>query len=133
MPHKKITLNNQSPKQNPITLAVYVLWQRSTHGVLSQNLFLQILRQDPSLNGLVTATQQITNSDIIAEMVKIFSALALITSFLDVTLDLFECEQDLFTQTRHKPFHYWHFHILVAVAIRSILSKSFILALGYAG
>ena len=39
-----------------ITLFAYFLWQLSTHGLLSQNEFLQILREDATLNGLVKAT-----------------------------------------------------------------------------
>ena len=64
----------------------YVLWQFSTHGVLSQTRFLEILNQDPTLNGLIEAVRVITGSTIITAIVKIFSALALITSFLGVAL-----------------------------------------------
>ncbi|MDU2244741.1 MAG: aromatic amino acid transport family protein, partial [Haemophilus parainfluenzae] len=59
-----------------ITLFAYFLWQLSTHGLLSQNEFLQILREDATLNGLVKATLEITQSPIIANAVKIFSTLA---------------------------------------------------------
>ena len=78
-----------------ITLVGYIIWQLSTHGVLSQNLFLEILQQDPTLNGLVDACRQICGSELLAGTVKIFSALALITSFLGVALGLFECIEDL--------------------------------------
>lgn len=67
-----------------ITLVGYILWQFSTHGVLSQTRFLEILNQDPTLNGLIEAVRVITGSTIITAIVKIFSALALITSFLGV-------------------------------------------------
>ena len=40
-----------------ITLVGYLLWQFSTHGVLSQSRFLEILNQDPTLNGLIEAVQ----------------------------------------------------------------------------
>lgn len=52
--------------------------------VLSQTEFLAILQQDPTLNGLVTATITITGSEIIGGAVRLFSAFALITSFLGV-------------------------------------------------
>ena len=78
-----------------ITLVGYLLWQFSTHGVLSQSRFLEILNQDPTLNGLIEAVRVITGSTIIAAVVKIFSALALITSFLGVALGLLECIDDL--------------------------------------
>ncbi len=64
-----------------IPLVAYLLWQLATHGVLSQNEFTTILTQDPTLNGLVKATSQITGSTILGEMVRLFSVLALITSF----------------------------------------------------
>ena len=38
-----------------IPLVAYLVWQLSTHGVLSQNEFVQILKADPTLNGLVNA------------------------------------------------------------------------------
>lgn len=59
---------------------VYILWQLGTHGVLTQSV-LQILQDEPTLNGLVAATKQVTGSDVISGTVKLFSALALITSF----------------------------------------------------
>jgi len=82
-----------------ITLFAYFLWQLSTHGLLSQNEFLQILREDATLNGLVKATLEITQSPIIANAVKIFSTLALVTSFLGVALGLLECIEDLLKQS----------------------------------
>ena len=50
-----------------ITLFAYILWQLSTHGLLTQNEFLQILQQDATLNGLVTATLTITQSSMMAK------------------------------------------------------------------
>ena len=78
-----------------ITLCAYILWQMSTHGLLTQNEFLQILKEDATLNGLVKATLAITGSNMIAGAVKLFSTLALVTSFLGVGLGLLECIEDL--------------------------------------
>ena len=60
---------------------------------------LQILREDATLNGLVKATLEITQSPIIANAVKTFSTLALVTSFLGVALGLLECIEDLLKQS----------------------------------
>ncbi|MDO9735372.1 aromatic amino acid transport family protein, partial [Glaesserella parasuis] len=78
-----------------IPLGAYLLWQLATHGVLSQGEFVSLLNQDPTLNGLVKATSQITGSTLLGEMVRIFSALALITSFLGVAMGIFEGVGDL--------------------------------------
>ena len=78
-----------------LTLGVYTLWQLATHGVLSQSQFTQILRENPTLYGLIEATRVITGSNIIAGTVELFSALALITSFLGVALGLYDCIDDM--------------------------------------
>ena len=83
-----------------IPLTAYVLWQLATHGVLSQGEFVQILQSDPSLNGLVNATRQITGSVFLGEIVRLFSGLALITSFLGVALGIVECVGDLLKRVR---------------------------------
>lgn len=78
-----------------ITLCGYIVWQLCTHGVLTQGRFLQILRENPTLEGVVNATREITGSAYLAAAVQVFSALALITSFLGVALGLFDCIEDM--------------------------------------
>ena len=119
-----------------ITLFAYFLWQLSTHGLLSQNEFLQILREDDTLNGLVKATLEITQSPIIANAVKIFSTLALVTSFLGVALGLLECIEDLLKQSFD--IHAGRISLGLMTFIPPVLfslfyPEGFILALGYAG
>ena len=119
-----------------ITLFAYILWQLSTHGLLTQNEFLQILQQDATLNGLVTATLTITQSDIMANAVKIFSTLALITSFLGVALGLLECIEDLLKRSFHLHAGRLSLSLLTfmpPVAFALFYPQGFILALGYAG
>ena len=118
-----------------ITLFAYFLWQLSTHGLLSQNEFLQILREDATLNGLVKATLEITQSPIIANAVKIFSTLALVTSFLGVALGLLECIEDLLKQSFN--IHAGRISLGLMTFIPPVLfslfyPEGFILALGYA-
>ena len=84
-----------------ITLVGYILWQLSTHGVLSQGEFTQILKEKPTLYGLIEACRRITGSGIIASAVQLFSALALVTSFLGVALGLFDCTEDMLRKGLH--------------------------------
>lgn len=85
-----------------IPLVAYILWQMATHGVFSQTQFVEIIRKDPTLNGLVEATFQATGSTFISGAVRVFSALALITSFLGVSLSLFDCLDDLLKRVNVK-------------------------------
>ncbi|WP_018650987.1 aromatic amino acid transporter [Actinobacillus capsulatus] len=118
-----------------IPLVAYLLWQLATHGVLTQAEFVEILKQDPTLNGLVKATSQITDSTILGEMVRLFSALALITSFLGVAMGIFECVGDLLKRVNLPANRLW---LSLATFIPPVLfalfyPNGFIAALGYAG
>ena len=119
-----------------ITLFAYILWQMSTHGLLTQNEFLQILKEDATLNGLVKATLAITGSNMIAGAVKLFSTLALVTSFLGVGLGLLECIEDLLKRSFNIsagriPLGLMTFIPPLVFAL--FYPEGFILALGYAG
>ncbi|BFU61167.1 MULTISPECIES: aromatic amino acid transport family protein [Rodentibacter] len=119
-----------------ITLGAYILWQLSTHGLLTQNAFLQILKEDATLNGLVKATLAITGSSVIASAVKLFSTLALVTSFLGVGLGLLECIEDLLKRSFNISAGRISLGLLTFVpplAFALFYPEGFILALGYAG
>ncbi|HBO38186.1 MAG TPA: tyrosine transporter, partial [Pasteurellaceae bacterium] len=78
-----------------IPLIAYILWQMTIHGIFSQVKFVEIITQNPTLNGLSLAVSEVTGSTLIGNVVSIFSILALITSFLGVSLALFDCLDDL--------------------------------------
>ena len=82
------------------------------------------------------ATLEITQSPIIANAVKIFSTLALVTSFLGVALGLLECIEDLLKQSFD--IHAGRISLGLMTFIPPVLfslfyPEGFILALGYAG
>ncbi|OOF85856.1 tyrosine transporter [Rodentibacter ratti] len=119
-----------------ITLGAYILWQLSTHGLLTQNEFLQILKEDATLNGLVKATLAITGSNVITSAVKLFSTLALVTSFLGVGLGLLECIEDLLKRSFNISTGRISLGLLTFIpplAFALFYPEGFILALGYAG
>ena len=119
-----------------ITLFAYILWQMSTHGLLTQNEFLQILKEDATLNGLVKATLAITGSNMIAGAVKLFSTLALVTSFLGVGLGLLECIEDLLKQSFNISAGRISLGLMTFIpplVFALFYPEGFILALGYAG
>jgi tyrosine-specific transport protein 1 len=119
-----------------ITLCAYIFWQMSTHGLLTQNEFLQILKEDATLNGLVKATLAITGSNIIAGAVKLFSTLALVTSFLGVGLGLLECIEDLLKRSFNISAGRISLGLMTFIpplVFALFYPEGFILALGYAG
>ena len=119
-----------------ITLCAYILWQMSTHGLLTQNEFLQILKEDATLNGLVKATLAITGSNMIAGAVKLLSTLALVTSFLGVGLGLLECIEDLLKRSFNISAGRISLGLMTFIpplVFALFYPEGFILALGYAG
>ena len=119
-----------------ITLCAYILWQMSTHGLLTQNEFLQLLKEDATLNGLVKATLAITGSNVIAGAVKLFSTLALVTSFLGVGLGLLECIEDLLKRSFNISAGRISLGLMTFIpplVFALFYPEGFILALGYAG
>lgn len=118
-----------------IPLIAYILWQLATHGVLSQTEFLQIIEKNPTLNGLAEAMGQATGSAIISVVVRIFSALALITSFLGVALGLFEALEDLFKRVNINAnrMTFGVLTFLPPMLFAFFYPQGFITALGYAG
>jgi tyrosine-specific transport protein len=117
-----------------IPLVAYILWQMATHGVFSQVEFVEIIRKDPTLNGLVTATYNATGSEIISHAVRIFSALALITSFLGVSLALLDCLDDLLKRVSvEAPRIVLSLLTFVPTLLFALFYRNFLSVLTYAG
>ena len=83
-----------------IPLMAYLLWPLATHGILSQNEFVAVLKDDPTLSGLINATKTLRDTTLLSQVLPIFYSFALITSFLGVALGLFEGLNDLFKRTK---------------------------------
>ncbi len=114
-----------------IPLVAYILWQMAIHGTLTQ----VALSADPTLNGLVKAITQITHSRFIGEILRLFSTLALVTSFLGVALSLLHCLDDLLKRINiHTNKIVLSLLTFVPPLVFSLFyPAAFIMALGYAG
>ncbi|KGQ23708.1 MULTISPECIES: aromatic amino acid transporter [Gallibacterium] len=117
-----------------IPLVAYIVWQMATHGVFEQSQFVQIIRDDPTLNGLVNATYKATGSDLISGAVRTFSTLALITSFLGVSLALVDCLDDLLKRV-HITANRFTLSLLtfVPTLLFALFYRDFLAVLTYAG
>ncbi|AXH08701.1 tyrosine transporter TyrP [Malaciobacter halophilus] len=74
-----------------LPLIVYILWQLVSHGSISQTQLLE----NESLSSFINALSVVVNSSYISAMISIFANLALATSFLGVSLGLFDFIQDV--------------------------------------
>ncbi|MBS9423017.1 tyrosine transporter TyrP [Photorhabdus caribbeanensis] len=79
-----------------IPLITYIFWQLATLGSINSNTFVDILAENAGLNGLLHSIREVVASPKTELAVQMFANLALATSFLGVTLGLFDFLGDLF-------------------------------------
>ncbi|MCC8364975.1 tyrosine transporter TyrP [Xenorhabdus sp. PB61.4] len=84
-----------------IPLCAYILWQLVTLGAISSKTFVGILAQQSGLNGLLQAIREIVISPRMELSARLFADLALVTSFLGVSLGLFDYLADLLKRHNH--------------------------------
>ncbi|GIU27797.1 tyrosine transporter TyrP [Shewanella schlegeliana] len=113
-----------------LPLMVYVLWMLASQGVLTQ----QELMASQSLNGFIGSLSRMLENPMIASAVSIFADLALATSFLGVSLGLFDFIADLLKRSA-KPSHRLQVGLvtfLPPLGFALFYPQGFITALGYA-
>ncbi|AWH89826.1 tyrosine transporter TyrP [Limnobaculum parvum] len=117
-----------------IPLAAYILWQLATLGAISSSTFVGIIAAESGLNGLLQAVKEVVNTPSVEISVRLFSALALATSFLGVALGLFDYLADLFKRTNNTSgrLQTGLITFLPPLVFALFYQKGFIMALGYA-
>ena len=75
---------------------VYLLWLVSTMGNLQRQAFLPIIADGGNIGVLVAAVNQVVPSEQLGKLLSVFANLAIITSFLGVSLALFDFITDKF-------------------------------------
>ncbi|UKA09269.1 aromatic amino acid transporter [Photobacterium damselae subsp. damselae] len=113
-----------------LPLIVYLLWQLATQGILSQNELLA----NTDLTQFINALSQRLHNPLVGQSVSLFADLALATSFLGVSLGLFDFLADTLrrkatlagrVQTACVTF-------IPPLAFALFYPQGFIIALGYA-
>lgn len=79
-----------------IPLVAYIFWQLATLGSINPPAFTALLAKNAGLNGLLEAIREVVASPHVELAVHLFADLALATSFLGVSLGLFDYLADVF-------------------------------------
>nr|WP_063656917.1 tyrosine transporter TyrP [Candidatus Arsenophonus triatominarum] len=116
-----------------IPLFAYILWQIATLGAIPQTTFIGILANQSGLNGLLSAINDIVATSQVNIAVNLFMDLALATSFLGVTLGLFDYLADMFKR-KNTPFGRLQSGLLTFLPplVCALFFSSFVQALTYA-
>ncbi|MDX7991853.1 tyrosine transporter TyrP [Xenorhabdus sp. Reich] len=116
-----------------IPLIAYILWQVVTLGAISSNTFVGILAQQSGLNGLLQAVREVVASAKVELAVHLFADLALATSFLGVSLGLFDYISDLLKRRNNaKGRLQTGFMTFVPPLICALYYPNFVMALTFA-
>ncbi|MBG4720318.1 tryptophan permease [Pseudomonas aeruginosa] len=118
-----------------IALAIYLLWQASTLGTIPREQFKGIIAGGSNVGTLVEYLHRITASDSLNALLTTFSNLAVASSFLGVTLGLFDYLADL---CRFDDSHFGRFKTALLTFVPPTIGgllfpNGFIYAIGFAG
>ena len=79
-----------------IALVIYVLWQIAIQGNLPRNEFAPVIATDGQVSVLIEVLSKFVQTGSMAAILSFFSYMAIATSFLGVTLGLFDYIADIF-------------------------------------
>lgn len=118
-----------------IALAVYVLWQLAVQGNLPRAEFAPVIEKGGDIAVLLQALGKYIQTDFIALALRFFAYLAIATSFLGVTLGLFDYIADLckFDDNRSGRTKTALITFLPPLLLSLAFPFGFVLAIGYAG
>lgn len=113
-----------------LPLVIYVFWQSVTLGVISQEQLLS----DTSLGALLVSLSQTVHQSNLSVIVGVFADLALLTSFIGVSLGLFEFMGDSLSKKlgNAKRVKTAAITFLPPLGFALFYPQGFIIALGYA-
>ncbi|WP_313088264.1 tyrosine transporter TyrP [Atlantibacter hermannii] len=118
-----------------IPLVAYIFWQLATLGAIDSPAFSALIASHSGLNGLLQAVREVVASPHVELAVHLFADLALATSFLGVSLGLFDYLSDLFQRNRKASGRLQSGVMTFAPPLVFALfyPQGFVMALGYAG
>lgn len=118
-----------------LALGIYMLWQLAVQGNLPRAEFAPVIAKDGDVATLLDALRKYIQTDYIAAALQFFAYFAIISSFLGVTLGLFDYIADLF-KFDDRPFGRMK-SALITFLPPLLLSLQypygFVSAIGYAG
>ncbi|WP_413511219.1 aromatic amino acid transport family protein [Myroides odoratus] len=118
-----------------LPLVIYLIWQIVVLGSIDQTRFMQILNGNSELKGLILSIREMSNSVHIETLFSLFAATALGTSFLGVSIGLFDYYKDIFKQKKQAWITTSTSGLLTFIPpllFALFYPEGFILALGYA-
>ncbi len=117
-----------------IAFIIYVCWLVATMGNIPRSDFVDIIAQGGNMGILVGALSDVMNSSWLTTMLTVFANLAVASSFLGVTLGLFDYLADLFgfDESRSGRFKTAAVTFLPPTVLGLLFPNGFLIAIGFA-
>ncbi|GLP95973.1 tryptophan permease [Paraferrimonas sedimenticola] len=117
-----------------IALVIYLLWQVAAMGNLPRSQFDEIIAQGGNMGVLVGALSDVLNNEWLSKSLQLFANLAVASSFLGVTLGLFDYIADLFSfdDSRNGRLKTAAVTFLPPILMGILFPNGFIFAIGFA-
>nr|WP_253283024.1 tyrosine transporter TyrP [Cedecea davisae] len=118
-----------------IPLVAYIFWQLATLGAIDSATFTGLMAEHSGLNGFLQVVRQVVATPHVELAVHLFADFALATSFLGVSLGLFDYLGDLFARNRKASgrLQTGLMTFLPPLVFALFYPQGFVMALGYAG
>jgi len=118
-----------------IPLIAYIFWQLATLGAIDGSSFNTLLNEHAGLNGFLHVVRQVVATPKVELAIQLFADFALATSFLGVSLGLFDYLSDLFSRNRRASgrIQTGLMTFLPPLIFSLFYPQGFVMALGYAG
>jgi tryptophan-specific transport protein len=79
-----------------LALAIYILWQYVIQGNIARDAFKQVIAEGGNIGSLLKQMGNVSSSQTVGQLLNAFSYMALASSFLGVSLGLFDYLADFF-------------------------------------
>ncbi len=117
-------------------LIIYLLWQLAIQGNLPRADFAPVIAKDGDINALLLALSQVVSVSTLTTVLRFFAYMAIASSFLGVTLGLFDYIADLFKlpdHTKRGRAKICAIIFLPPLLLSLFFPYGFVMAIGYAG
>jgi len=116
------------------SLFIYLIWQISVYGNLTQSSFLQVIAFGGNVDALMTLMDQNLGHQTLSTLINAFSSAAILSSFIGVGLGVFDFLADAFSfeSNRSGRLKTWALTFLPPLLFSYFFPYGFLSSIGYA-
>lgn len=117
-----------------IALVIYIIWLISVYGNLPRANFSEVIAAGGDVDVLVKSLDRVITSELLSDLINIFSSAAILSSFVGVGLGLFDFLADVFgfDDTYSGRTKTWAVTFIPPLIVSLLFPFGFLIAIGFA-